>query len=212
MTIRTWCFLHSSYFNHVHSCVCLLAASSLRRAVYTHTHTHTHTLITLSVHIEKRTHICQWQQDPRRSLKWLVSYSSVSVQLFMLIFLWTQNSDHGQPILSMLRFSKISLQRVCKKGISLVTIALGNHLSLESFFFSVQKRIASWNLISVFIKTSIIKFYHWFAVSICRWVSCQVQMKSGSESIMFSDIPLYTLKKKTSSGTNFSEKTFLTNL
>ena len=143
MTIRTWCFLHSSYFNHVHSCVCLLAASSLRRAVYTHTHTHTHThtLITLSVHIEKRTHICQWQQDPRRSLKWLVSYSSVSVQLFMLIFLWTQNSDHGQPILSMLRFSKISLQRVCKKGISLVTIALGNHLSLESFFFQSRKEL-----------------------------------------------------------------------
>lgn len=156
-------------------------------------------------------YICQRQQDTRRSLKWLVSYSSVSVELFMtLTFLWIQNSDHGQPILSMLRFSKISLRRVCKKGTSPVTIALENHLSLESFL--VQKRIASWNLISAFIKTSITKFCQWFVVSICRWFSCQVQMKSVSESIMFSDTPLYTLKKETSPGTNFSEKMFLTNI
>lgn len=137
----------------------------------------------------------------------------MSVQLFMtLTFLWIQNSDHRQPILSVLRFFNISLCRVCKKGTSLVTIALENHLSLESFFFSVQKRIASWNLISAFIKTSITKFCWWFAVSICRWFSCQVQMKSVSESIMLSDTLLYTLKKKTSPRTNFSKKMFLTNI
>ena len=57
-----------------------------------------------------------------------------------LKFLWIQNSDHRQPILSVLRFFNISLCRVCKKGTSLVTIALENHLSLESFFFFQSRK------------------------------------------------------------------------
>lgn len=90
-------------------------------------------------------------------------------------FLWLQNTDHGWPILLVFRFSKISMLRFFKKENSLVTVALENHFPLNLIL--VQERIASGDQISCFMKTSIMKFYHWLEVNIYRRFSCHASNK-----------------------------------
>lgn len=76
----------------------------------------------------------------------------------------------------------------------LVTVALKRSLSLESFFR--PEKIASRNLISRFIKTTIMKFCHWFAVNIYGGLAAILQIKSVSEFITLSDSVLCFRKKK----------------
>lgn len=99
------------------------------------------------------------------------------VQAFRVLtkFLWLQNTDHGWPILLVFRFSKISMLRFFKKENSLVTVALENHFPLNLIL--VQERIASGDQISCFMKTSIMKFYHWLEVNIYRRFSCHASNK-----------------------------------
>lgn len=99
-----------------------------------------------------------------------------------------RNTGHGWP---MLKFSKIPM--LTKKNF-LVTVALESSLSLESFFG--PEKIASRNLISYFIKTSIMKFCDWFAENIYDGLAAMLQIMSASEFIMLSDSVLCFRKKK----------------
>lgn len=105
--------------------------------------------------------------------------------MFMVLtFLWIQNKNCGQPILSMLR--------VCTREFS-GGYNFGKITFPWNFFFSPEK-IASGNLISLFIKTSITKFCYWFAVNICRWFSCHASGEICQWIIMVFDTLLYFKK------------------